>query len=232
MAEVARSLRKANYVRTLPIHMCVLFGGAASTSCRHLCFVSDISTLSPCRKPSRFQTALSRADHSTSLGAVPLMLGVLIHLGRFLARVIRFGLLSTSRTAVCETGIPLFLKGIGPPAHHDPWRPTTTICRPASEARSQRRTHRTRTGPDCWGLATAYAQRSAWKAQLFDRDHRRHDAPITSGRTRPDRTQRMGGCAQANLNGESAPHGVNVLKLETEAYDLAKIGKCGGSFRR
>ena len=104
---------------------------------------------------------------------------------------IGFGLLSISGTVAYEFTIPLFLREIWPPAHHDPRRPPTTICRPASKSRSQRRSHRARTGSDGWGFPAAHAQCLAWKAHLFAPDHRRHHAPPPSGCARSDRTGRM-----------------------------------------
>jgi hypothetical protein len=130
-----------------------------------------------------------------------------IHLARFFTRCFSFGLLSTSRSAARESGLPLFLREIWPPANHDPRRPSATVCRTASKARSKWGTHGARFGSYGGGFPASYAQCLAWKAWFFFANYRRYDAPIAGGRTRPDRAQRMDRRGQANLKGD------NVLKL-------------------
>ena len=158
------------------------------------------------------------------------MLCVLRDLARFAALFLDFGLLSTSRSAECESGIPLFLREIWPTAEHDPRRPPAAICSPSSKTGSQRRTYRARTSSAGWSLPTAHAQRPAWKAKFFAPDHRRYDASLTSGCTRSDRTKRMDTPAETELIPVPS-FWRNVFQLETGALPSCGDRKARRKFR-
>ena len=158
------------------------------------------------------------------------MLCVLRDLARFAALFLDFGLLSTSRCAECESGIPLFLREIWPTAEHDPRGPPAAICRPSSKTSSQRRTYRARFGSAGWSLPTAHAQCPPWKTHLFAPDHRRYDASLTNGCTRSDRTKRMDPPAETELIPvPSFRH--NVIQLETGALASCGDRKAQRKFR-